>query len=91
MSPATLNATLFCEMTSSIVKLIRKRSNCRRTVYLPVEIVERAGKIDKDLRLADGEETPLFELNGWAVTTRGFKGKAYVCYIRRDLDGKRIL
>ena len=44
-------------------------------MYLPLKIVQRTGRIDKDLRLADGEETPLFELDGWVVTTRDFKGK----------------
>ena len=91
MQHAMLNPTLICEITPWAVKLTRKRDIDRRTVYLPLEIVQRTGSIDKDLRLADGEETPLFELDGSAVTTRGFRGKVYVCYIKRDLDGKRIL
>ena len=92
MQHAKLNPTLLCEITPWAVKLTReKRDIGRRTVYLPLEIVQRTGSIDKDLRLADGEETTLFELDGWVVTTRGFKGKVYVCYIKRDPDGKRIL
>ena len=91
MAYAMLNPKLFYEITPSVVKLTRKRDIGRRTVYLPLEIVQRTGRIDKDLRLADGEETPLFELDRWVGTTRGFKGKVYVCYIKRDLDGKRIL
>ena len=91
MQHAMLNPTLICEITPWAVKLTRKRDIDRRTVYLPLEIVQRTGSIDKDLRLADGEETPLFELDGWVVTTRGFRGKVYVCYIKRDLDGNRIL
>ena len=91
MQHAMLNPTLFCEITPSVVKLTRKCDIDRRTVYLPLEIVQRTGSIDKDLHLADGEETPLFELDRWVVTTRGFKGKVYVCYIKRDVDGNRIL
>ena len=84
-----LSVTLYVELTTNMVKLMRRRGVNARTVYIPMHIV-RAG-MDRDVTLGETkQEKTIYTLEGWRVTVSEFKEKLYISYIKLDDDGDRI-
>ena len=81
-----LTATLYCEITLKVIKLVRLPPvGLRRVAHIPKHIFKESGEYAHALDAAC--ETTWFEYPDWRVKCYDYRGTLYVGYMHLTDDG----